>query len=160
MSSTSNEKIISLLNEALAQEYACFIRYSTHASCVKGPNSMPLRELLKEIAKDEWEHADMLRERVVSLGGQPTLQVEKIEYAEDFDEILKINMTEERDAITMYQEILRLVHEEKALLHDQLMHILADEFCHLEKLQRLQSHEEAAEVAPVLKQVKFKTKIA
>ena len=52
------EKVLGLLNEALAQEHACQIRYRTHAAVVCGPYAEAVEDRLKEIAEDEKEHAD------------------------------------------------------------------------------------------------------
>ena len=71
------DKMIKVLNDALAQEHACQIRYRTHAAVVSGPYAEAVESRLKEIAEDEKEHADTLRDRITALDGTPTMEVAK-----------------------------------------------------------------------------------
>jgi bacterioferritin len=134
------EKIINALNRALAQEHACFIRYKTHAAVISGPYAKPIREQLDEIAEDEEHHARDLRDRITGLGGTPTMSVEAADLipATTLDEILRVNLEEERKAIALYQEILDMIPREHRLLYETIEHILEDEHEHVEELQRLQ----------------------
>jgi len=134
------EKIINALNRALAQEHACFIRYKTHAAVISGPYAKPIREQLDEIAEDEERHARDLRDRITGLGGTPTMSVEAADLipATTLDEILRVNLEEERKAIALYQEILDMIPREHRLLYETIEHILEDEHEHVEELQRLQ----------------------
>lgn len=134
------EQMIGMLNKALAQEHACWIRYLTHASVVTGLYAEPVAARLKEIGKDEGEHAEKLRDRVVALGGVPTLEVaaEDLIMATDVVKILEINIREEEKAITLYQEILKAIpHDAETLLYETIEHILTDEMEHREELERL-----------------------
>ena len=65
------EQIINELNKALEVEYSAIIMYLHHAEFVTGLNAEPIIERLKEIASDEEKHRDMIRERIVVLGGVP-----------------------------------------------------------------------------------------
>jgi bacterioferritin (cytochrome b1) len=58
------EKILQALNEALAQEHGCYVRYKTHAAVITGPYAEAVSNRLKEIAADESEHAEKLRDRI------------------------------------------------------------------------------------------------
>ncbi|MCS6816674.1 MAG: ferritin-like domain-containing protein [Blastocatellia bacterium] len=135
------EKILNALNKALAQEYACFIRYKTHAAVITGPYAKPISEQLDEIAEDEESHARDLRDRITGLGGTPTMAVttEDLIPATTLEEILRVNIEEEKKAIALYQEILNIIPREQHLLYETIQDILEDEFEHLEELQRLQS---------------------
>lgn len=73
------KKMVEMLNKALTMEHACSIRYMTHAAVVTGPYAEPMATRLKEIGQDEAGHAEKLRDRVVALGGTPTLEVERAE---------------------------------------------------------------------------------
>lgn len=133
------EKILEALNKALAQEHACFIRYKTHAAVITGPYAKPIREQLDEIAEDEETHARHLRDRITGLGGTPTMGVtaEDLIPATTLDEILRVNIEEEKKAIALYQELLNQIPREQRLLYETIEHILQDEQEHLEELERL-----------------------
>ncbi len=135
------EKILDALNKALAQEHACFLRYKTHAAVITGPYAKPIREQLDEIAEDEESHARDLRDRITGLGGTPTMSVEATDLipATTLEEILRVNIEEEKKAIALYQELLDMIPREQRLLYETIEHILEDEQEHLEELERLRA---------------------
>lgn len=121
-------------------EHASYIRYLTHAAVVTGPYAEPIAARLKKIGQEEAEHAEQLRDRIVALGGTPTLEVEKVEgvMATQLEKILEINIREEKRAIQVYQEILKAIpHDTETLLYETIEHILTDEMEDLEELIRL-----------------------
>lgn len=136
------EKILEMLNNALAQEHACFIRYKTHAAVITGPYAGPVSERLNEIAEDEESHAAKLRDRITGLGGSPTMSVQAADLipATTLNEIIRVNLEEERKAIALYQEILNMIPREQRLLYETIEHILEDEQEHQEELERLREH--------------------
>lgn len=133
------EKILKFLNDALAQEHACQIRYRTHAAVISGPYAEAVEGRLKEIAEDEKEHADTLRDRITALGGTPTMEVARDDLipAKGLKEILDVNISEEKKAIAMYRSILKLVDHEEVILYEAIEHVIEDEQEHLEELDRL-----------------------
>lgn len=135
----TNEELIEALNLALAQEHACAIRYATHAATITGPYAEPIAERLNEISADEVDHAAKLRERILALGGEPTLDVstEDLTPASKLKDILRINIDEENHAIEMYQRILNAVPQENAILYQTLQELIRDEQEHLEELENL-----------------------
>lgn len=137
--STDYQEIIKKLNSILSQEHACAIRYATHAAVITGPDAEPIRARLKEISEDEVLHAEKLRDRIVALGGKPTMDIhlEDLKEAYDLDSMLNINMREESDAIKHYTEILAMVPENDVILYETIRGIIEDEQEHLEELTRL-----------------------
>ncbi|HLC41980.1 MAG TPA: ferritin-like domain-containing protein [Methylomirabilota bacterium] len=135
----AKEKLIKMLNEALAQEHACQIRYLTHAAVVSGPYADAVAGRLKEIAEDEKGHAIKLRDRITALGGVPTMEVARKDLiaAKTLAEILAVNLKEEAAAIAMYRSVLRAVGKEGELLFETVEEILKDEQEHKEELERL-----------------------
>ena len=133
------DKVIEKLNAVLEQEHACAIRYATHAAMITGPYAEAVAARLAEIATDEIEHAKKLRERITVLGAQPSMQVSTadLKYADTLDEILQINIDEEKHAIAEYLNILKLVREENVILYRTLQDIIQDEQQHLEELEML-----------------------
>jgi len=131
--------LIDQLNEMLMQEHACHIRYSTHAAVITGPASEEIKERLLEIAADEAEHAKKLRDRIVALGGKPSLQVHTADLIEayDLESMLEINIREEAQAIAAYTKILKSVPETNVILYRTLQDIIQGEQEHMEELSGL-----------------------
>jgi len=134
------ETIVKALNVALAQEHGCNIRYNTHAAVISGPYAEAVANRLKEIAKDEQEHADKLRDRIIALGGVPTMDVAKEDLipAKTLREILAVNLKEEAKAINHYQSIFKMIDRDDVILYEVIEEIIEDEQEHREELSRLQ----------------------
>ena len=135
----SKKKLIKILNEALAQEHACQIRYLTHAAVITGPYAELVSNRLKEIAEDEKNHAIQLRDRITALGGTPTMEIAKegLIPARTLEEILQVNLSEEETAIKLYRSILHAVGQEGEILYETIEDIFKDEQEHREELERL-----------------------
>src|SRR5579872_4079391 len=68
------EKVIGILNEALATELVCVLRYKFHYFMASGIHSQAVKQEFKEHAGEEQEHADWLAERIKQLGGKPEMK--------------------------------------------------------------------------------------
>jgi bacterioferritin (cytochrome b1) len=137
----NDKELIEALNQMLEQEHACAIRYATHAAIVSGPYSETVAARLKEISGDEWLHAEKLRDRIQTLGGNPSMavSVEDLKPARTLDAILKVNIEEEYDAIAGYTRILEEVPISNVILFQTLQELIRDEQEHLEELDALRS---------------------
>ena len=135
----SDRKIIDGLNTMLAQEHACAIRYATHAATVSGPYSETVAARLAEIAGDELLHAEKLRERILAMGGTPTMEVdgEGLTPADDLSDILRVNIEEEKDAVVEYTKIFDMVEPSNVILYQTLQELIRDEQEHIEELEAL-----------------------
>ena len=137
----SKEEVIKELNKALEIEHSAIIMYLHHAEFVKGLNAEPIIARLKEIASDEEKHRDILRERIVVLGGVPSTKLSdiKIKHSDDIKEMLKDELKEEKEAVLLYREILSMVKdmEDNETLHHEIYHLITGEQEHVEELQRL-----------------------
>ena len=135
------EQIINELNKALEVEYSAIIMYLHHAEFVTGLNAEPIIERLKEIASDEEKHRDMIRERIVVLGGVPSTKLGdlKISQSDNIKEMLKYELKEELVAVKLYQKILGLVKQldNSETLYHSIYHLIQDEQEHVEELKRL-----------------------
>jgi bacterioferritin len=134
-----DRKLVESLNRMLAQEHACAIRYATHAAVITGPYSETVAARLKEIGGDEVLHAEKLRQRILALGGTPTMEVraEDLKPATTLDKILKVNIAEEQAAIRGYTEILETLPLSNVILFQTIQEIIRDEQEHLEELDAL-----------------------
>jgi bacterioferritin len=109
------ETVIKLLNEALATEIVCNLRYRRHYFMAMGIHAQPVAAEFLEHANQEQQHADQLAERIVQLGGAPNFNPEGLvtrshaEYVEggSLVDMIKENLVAERIAIDSYGEMVR-----------------------------------------------------
>ena len=130
-------RLIKLMNEGLEMEYASQIQYLTQAAITRGSYAEGLMARFKEIASDEMEHADILRNRIVALGGVPTTKVGKIQVHKDSLQAIKINLRYEKDTVSFYRKLLNLIPHDEVILYEAVEHVLQDSEEHVEELERL-----------------------
>ncbi|MEZ0231104.1 MAG: bacterioferritin [Planctomycetota bacterium] len=129
------EKVIELLNEALATELVCVLRYKRHYFSAKGIVSESIAEEFHQHAAEEQEHADQIAERITQLGGEPDMDPRKIadrahsEYTEgkSLVEMIREDLVNERIAIDSYAELIRFVGDDDTTTKRMLEEILAKE---------------------------------
>jgi len=136
-----NPKLVDALNQMLAQEHACAIRYATHAAIIAGPYSETVSARLKEIGTDELLHAEKLRDRILALGGKPTMEVSAagLKPAATLEAILDVNIAEEQAAIRGYIGVLEGLSMSNVILFQTIQEIIRDEQEHLEELDALKN---------------------
>ncbi|MDF6842513.1 hypothetical protein NLR04_25055, partial [Escherichia coli] len=109
------ETVLRLLNEALATELICVLRYRRHHFMAKGINAEPIAAEFLVHANEEQAHADSIAARIVQLGGEPNFNPEGLstrshsEYveADSLVDMIKENLVAERIAIDSYLEMIR-----------------------------------------------------
>ena len=139
------EQVIKVLNEALATELVCVLRYKRHYFMASGINSDAVKEEFLEHAGEEQEHADSICTRIVQLNGAPNLNPEGLasrshaEYAEGSDlvSMLKEDLIAERIAIETYGDIIRWLGDADVTTRRLMESILAKEEEHAEDLASL-----------------------
>ena len=139
------ETVIKLLNEALATEIVCVLRYKRHYFMAKGISSLSVKGEFLQHAVEEQAHADQLAERIVQLGGEPNLSPEGIldrshsEYVEgeSLAEMIKEDLIAERVAIDSYRDMITYVGTDDPTTRKVLEKILAQEEEHAEDLSSL-----------------------
>ena len=139
------ETVIKLLNEALATEIVCVLRYKCHYFMAKGISSLSVKGEFLQHAVEEQAHADQLAERIVQLGGEPNLSPEGIldrshsEYVEgeSLAEMIKEDLIAERVAIDSYRDMITYVGTDDPTTRKVLEKILAQEEEHAEDLSSL-----------------------
>jgi bacterioferritin len=138
-------KVIELLNQALATEIVCVLRYKRHYFMAAGINAQAVAAEFLQHANEEQGHADQLAERITQLGGAPDLNPQGLamrshsEYVEGSNliEMLEEDMVAERVAIESYSEMIRYVGENDPTTRRLLESILAVEEEHAEDLKTL-----------------------
>ena len=139
------ETVITLLNEALATEIVCVLRYKRHYFMAKGISSLSVKGEFLQHATEEQAHADQLAERIVQLGGEPNLSPEGMlarshsEYVEgeSLAEMIKEDLIAERIAIDSYRDMITYVGADDPTTRKVLEKILAQEEEHAEDLSSL-----------------------
>ena len=137
--------VLRVLNEALATEIVCVLRYKRHHYMAKGIHSQAVAEEFLEHAKEEQEHADMIAERITQLDGEPNFNPEGLatrshsEYVagDSLVEMIREDLVAERIAIESYSEIIRYLADNDPTSRRVMEEILAKEEEHAEDLKTL-----------------------
>lgn len=134
--------VLKLLNEALATELVCVLRYKRHYFMADGIYAGPVAQEFLAHAADEQAHADQIAARIIQLGGEPDFNPEGLltrshsEYveAESLVEMIKENLVAERVAIDSYAGMIRYLGDDDPTTRRMVEDILAKEEEHAEDL--------------------------
>ncbi len=141
------QKIIGFLNDSLATELVCVMRYRRHYFTASGLSSPAIADEFLEHANDELSHADRIAARIVQLGGEPDFRpsgLEKRSHAEydestDIRAMLRANLVAERVAVETYRQLIRLIGDKDPTTRRLLEDVLADEEEHADELKDMLS---------------------
>ncbi len=139
------DNVVRLLNEALATEIVCVLRYRRHHFMAQGIHSQAVAAEFLEHANEEQGHADQIAARIVQLGGAPNFNPEGIltrshaEYVEGetLVDMIKEDLVAERIAIDSYAEIARYIGDKDPTTRRLMESILAMEEQHADDLASL-----------------------
>jgi bacterioferritin len=137
--------VIQVLNEALATEIVCVLRYKRHYYTASGIHAGTVAAEFLEHAQEEQEHADMLAERIVQLGGDPDFNPDTLstrthtEYdaSADLIDMIKEDLIAERVAIASYTEIVQWLGDGDPTTRRVFEHLLGQEEEHADDLRSL-----------------------
>jgi bacterioferritin len=133
-----NKALIDGLNEDLAAEYQAVIMYRTYASLVAGPWRQELRAFFEGEIPDELGHAAYLADKIVALGGIPTVAPGPVPVVKDNKEMMEKTLQAEIDTIARYTK--RVEQAEAAgeiALKVQLENMILDETTHRDDIRRM-----------------------
>src|SRR6267142_1761688 len=136
------ETVIKLLNEALATEIVCVLRYKRHYCMATGIHAESVAAEFLQHANDEQGHADQIAQRIVQLGGEPNFSPEGLltrshaEYVEGetLNEMITEDLVAERIAIDSYRDIIQYLGNDDPTTRRMMEGILAMEEEHAEDL--------------------------
>jgi bacterioferritin len=136
------EQAIRILNEALATEIVCTLRYRFHYYMATGIHSQAIKDEFLQHAEEEQEHAGLIAERIKQLGGKPEMNPEVVsrmshsEYKEgaSLADMIREDLIAERIAITTYREIIHYFGEKDPTSRIMMEGILAKEEEHADEL--------------------------
>lgn len=137
------DDIIALLNDSLATEWVCVLRYRRHHFTAAGLASPKIAEEFLVHANEELAHADRLARRIVQLGGTPDLSPARLlarshaAYDESLSltDMIRANLVAERVAIETYSQLVSLIGDKDVSTRRLLEDILADEQAHADELK-------------------------
>lgn len=143
------ETVLRLLNDALATEIVCMLRYKRHYYMATGIHAQSVATEFLDHANVEQAHADLLATRIVQLGGEPDLdpdQLSKRSHAQyvagkDLADMIRENLVAERIAIESYSEFIRFLGDGDPTTRRMLEGILAVEEEHADDLMNLMSQQ-------------------
>jgi bacterioferritin len=141
----NRDQVVKLLNDSLATELVCVLRYKRHHYMAKGINSESVAAEFLEHAQEEQVHADVLAERICQLGGEPNFNPEGLagrshsQYVEGktLTDMIKEDLVAERIAIEVYGEIVRYLGDADPTTRRVLEEILAKEEEHADDMSNL-----------------------
>jgi bacterioferritin len=139
------QTVLRVLNEALATELVCVLRYKRHQFMAYGLNAQPVADEFKAHAAEEQTHADQIAERITQLGGEPNFNPEGLqmrshsEYKEggSLVEMIKEDLVAERIAIETYSEMIRYFGDNDPTTRRLMEEILAKEEEHADDMRVL-----------------------
>ena len=139
------DQICELLNESLATELVCVLRYRRHYFMAHGIVGAPVAAEFLAHAKEEQMHADNIAERIVQLGGEPDFDPQTLtsrshaEYVEGdtLVDMIRENLIAERIAIDSYRELIQHIGDRDSTTKRMLEAILADEEHHADDMKDL-----------------------
>jgi bacterioferritin len=143
--SADRETVIKVLNEALATEIVCVLRYRRHYFMASGIHAEGVAAEFLQHSNDEQGHADQIAQRIVQLGGAPNFSPEGLltrshaEYVEGetLSDMIKEDLVAERIAIDSYRDIIRYLDNDDPTTRRMMETILAVEEEHADDLVNL-----------------------
>jgi len=140
--SANLSEVLVSLNQALATELICVLRYRTHHFMARGFNAKGIAQEFLVHAGEELGHADLIAARIVQLGGEPDFSPEelntrshiKFTRATTLIEMIKENLVAERVAIDSYRNLIQSLGDKDPTTTRMLQDILATEEEHADEL--------------------------
>lgn len=141
----NRETVIKILNEVLATELVCILRYKRHFYMASGIHSKAVAEEFKENMEEEQGHADFVAERIVQLGGEPNFDPKGLamrshsEYVEGNSllDMVREDLVAERIAVESYTEIIRYLGDDDPTTKRLMEKIMANEEEHADEMKTL-----------------------
>jgi bacterioferritin len=132
-------ELVENLNKALSLELAAVIQYSQHSYLVTGHEREVFKDWFRDQAEEAQDHAETLGDKVVALGGVPTVEPGVIRQSIDVSEMLKQDLELEREALNVYMAAWASCDDNDLPQKFWLEGRIADEQMHVEELEKLTS---------------------
>lgn len=134
---TTKEQLLKDLNYDLAAEFQAVITYRLFASLASGPYRNEVREFFEAEIPDELDHARLLADKIVALGGMPTTEPLPVELTRDNREMFEIAHKAESETIERYEARIKQAEDlGLTALKIQIEDMIVDETGHKEEIER------------------------
>src|ERR687894_1968785 len=140
----ANANLIEGLNRALSLELGAVIQYTQHSFLVTGIEREVYRKYFRSQGEESQEHAITLGDKIVSLGGVPTVEPAMIRQSTELGEMLRQDLEMEREALKAYMEAWNACGDDELPTRFLLEGRIADEQRHVEELEKLTSERRAS----------------
>ncbi|MGA8274840.1 MAG: ferritin-like domain-containing protein [Thermoplasmata archaeon] len=142
---SNRTEVVRILNEALATEIVCVLRYKRHQYMAAGINAISVANEFAQHAAEEQGHADLIAARITQLDGEPNFNPEGLatrahsEYKEGktLVDMIEEDLIAERIAIDTYSEIIRYLANNDSTTRVMMEKILSMEEEHAEDMKTL-----------------------
>jgi len=139
----ANTKLIENLNRALSLELGGVIQYMQHSFLVTGVEREVYRKYFRKQGEESQEHAITLGDKIVALGGLPTVEPAMIRQSTDLLEMLRQDLELEREALKAYMAAWEACGDEEMATRFQLEERIYNEQLHVDELEKLTSERKA-----------------
>lgn len=130
-----HDQLIELLNQAVSLEYTAVVQYNQHSMLLMGTDRKLFQEFFAEHSREALAHAKMWGERIVYLGGVPTVEIGTIYQSTDLTELFELDLELEKKAVSVYTQAHKVCKHEPTLY--MLENHILDEDKDVEELQKL-----------------------
>lgn len=141
----ASKELVEHLNRALSLELASVVQYMQHSFLVTGMEREVYRSYFRKQSEESQEHATTLGDKIVALGGVPTVEPAMIRQSTDLAEMLRQDLELEREAMEVYMAAWEACGEEKENrpVRFQLEERIYQEQLHIDELEKLTSERKA-----------------
>ena len=134
----SNKELLGTLNALLQYEYKAMMQYLQNSYLVRGQRRETMKAWLQKMAQEEMMHASKVADKIVTLGGTPSLEIPPVKVASNVTEIIKLALTTEEGAAEAYRKALPLI-EKSGDIHLKLLaeEMVADSQGEAEEIRKM-----------------------
>ena len=134
----SNKELLSVLNSLLEYEYKAMMQYLQNSYLVRGQRRETMKAWLQKMAQEEMMHASKVADKIVTLGGTPSLEIPPVKVASSVTEIIKLALSTEEGAAEAYRKALPLI-EKTGDIHLKLLaeEMVADSQGEAEEIRKM-----------------------
>lgn len=140
---SNNEQIVEQLNKILSLEYAGVVQYMQHSFLVSGHQRIVYADFFKDQSKDSLKHAGIIGDKIVALGGVPTVEPATIHQTTDLSEMLEQDLELERNALAAYLKAWEMSSSNPTLKF-LLESMIQDEQTHVEEMEKMTNKNKVA----------------
>ena len=133
------KKVLNILNKIFELEMSGVIRYTHYALMIFGSNRLPLVQFFREQAKESLDHADLVGEHITGMGGHPPINPISIKESNKhkINDILKETLQHEKNAISIYYELLNSVEDKVVYLEEYARQMIGQEELHSLEVEKM-----------------------